>query len=1571
MIKQIPIGPKDGYIRSVIHVSDIHIRNGNKHQNRFDEYHGVFANLFDKLKIRNNEQSVCVITGDIFHNKSKIESSGIMLFNEFLSKLSKMIPVYIIQGNHDYRQDEPNEPDMLTAFLEKNTMENVFYMNKTGLYQFDDVVFGVVAIDDVLIKGDTSGHIEDLPTFPNWFPSDKVIKIALFHGTICNCTLQNFTNSTTGYPLEWFKDYDYGMFGDIHLQQIHQSTKYKLTWGYSGSLLQQNYGETINNHGFIEWNIRDKTQRFYEIDNAFVLMYISKINHEWIVTNIAPRQPLTTYLQDHKNCNRKIQIKLINHYNNEDIKWLKSVIDEYPNCICRLHFDMRSKNIDIHGEESVWDEQMVHYNTEDYVIQFINEKKYTILEENKEEWINCIKFPENLCIYMDVKKIPDGIKKKIQDKNDYIMKLINSGEDITWDSECNKKNVLTLDRIEWQWLLCYGGNNTFDFGKVSNECVLINGKNGVGKSSFYEIVYLSIFGTSIPSRTNSSRSSDIICVNKPENEIAKTVLYFKLNEDDYKLQRCFKYQIDKTKLQKVNIKLTRYNKTTCSYDQYKSGSAVDIWIRKEIGQPESFLLSSMVSQNTDEDFFVKKPSEQFEILDHAMNMNKINNIINLYKHINLGYISIIESIDSVYSDYINRNGLSSDKLMEELQELEHQFSKYNDEYMILESCKEDINRKLIHDSNKYVFDHLSDMELCEKIEALKNRHDYDKSFNIISEYEKYEKEYHEYKDNIKELQETYNSVFGVYLNQDELSPENNGEVLLLDKVTISMSSFDKMIQIEHDISNAFGRMINSSEILEIKDNIKKYIGSISKKLGSLLENKEVLKKNIDRIICSKPEANKYTEKMHKHKTTTYQALVEKINNSYSSVREFEEIVKCIDVDSTYNLMSSEDFSILEQEIHSAPAVYKLKKNAFEEAQITCNDQKENIEKELDILLHEERVLGKKKETLERKYQKNHDKWIASYNEMTECTKPINETDKKIYVSQIKKHDANRDVFDDTLKTYEKIQKQIHEYVGIQTQTKEAYMKLSELQERVDLLSKCEYNDECWACAKNPCKLEKDMLLSSINILKKTIYENEEQLSSFDMNLEFLKQQERTFEIWLDEYNQIETKYANMKRCVEEFDKTKRIVNLHSRHNKTKLSVKEELDRIDHASKDIEIKINEKREELNELNNQHRVLLQKDSYEIWQKKIAKYEKEFRERRLRRDNKFELELYQQLEIFRVEEEEWSTDMGLLMKNKKWCDDLKILQDDLNNVNDEINETNIDMKNKEKELFENDKWVELINEYEKAYEAYKKYKQEVDIYCKNNIRCFVKKTHILKQKIELCRMHNCYTNRTHKKEYEATKRKITTVKTTLEELKILIDRKKIEKNKQCEIESIINDYGNFLKLLTKKRDIIDTIKMSLHEYRWWIYDTKMLKVLLKETNNVITMMTGHHDVKLDGTISKSMKHVFTFDWRLNCNGNIICIEKSSGFQRFVIGLGMRIALSRIGATHIKCSQLFIDEGFNSCDNVHLKKVSQFLENVINIYKGVILVSHLEDIRDSVSRVIEIEQKRNGKNKISQIIF
>jgi DNA repair exonuclease SbcCD nuclease subunit len=61
-----------------------------------------------------------------------------------------------------------------------------------------------------------------------------------------------------------FKGFDYGLLGDIHKQQYLNDAK---TIAYSSSLIQQNYGESIDRHGLIVWDIAKKTHEFVEIEN--------------------------------------------------------------------------------------------------------------------------------------------------------------------------------------------------------------------------------------------------------------------------------------------------------------------------------------------------------------------------------------------------------------------------------------------------------------------------------------------------------------------------------------------------------------------------------------------------------------------------------------------------------------------------------------------------------------------------------------------------------------------------------------------------------------------------------------------------------------------------------------------------------------------------------------------------------------------------------------------------------------------------------------------------------------------------------------------------------------------------------------------------------------------------------------------------------------------------------------------------------------------------------------------------------------------------------------------------------
>src|SRR5258706_11506650 len=109
--------PKSGKIRYIIHLSDIHIHKGDLEKSRYEEYLYVFNNLKDQLKkisLLIIENAVIVILGDIFQDKDSYTSSSISLFYQFINSLSELCPLYLIQGNHDYQQELPNNSDIIS-----------------------------------------------------------------------------------------------------------------------------------------------------------------------------------------------------------------------------------------------------------------------------------------------------------------------------------------------------------------------------------------------------------------------------------------------------------------------------------------------------------------------------------------------------------------------------------------------------------------------------------------------------------------------------------------------------------------------------------------------------------------------------------------------------------------------------------------------------------------------------------------------------------------------------------------------------------------------------------------------------------------------------------------------------------------------------------------------------------------------------------------------------------------------------------------------------------------------------------------------------------------------------------------------------------------------------------------------------------------------------------------------------------------------------------------------------------------------------------------------------------------
>jgi DNA repair exonuclease SbcCD nuclease subunit len=330
-------------IETIIHISDIHIRKST----RFEEYRDVFKKLYiDVNKIKEIKKILIVITGDTLHNRNDFTSENIILFIELLDNLCKISDVILINGNHDISN---KEVDNITSIIKGRNPKNLYYLINSGYYIYGKIIFGLSSLNDGhFIDGE---EIKDL----------DCIKIGLYHGII-NKSLVSKTgiklNSEIG--IKDFKNYTYVMLGDIH---YHQYCNVNKTIAYAGSLISQNFGESYDEHGYLEWDLINQTSYYHKIKNDYQYkiyiienekikiddIYYEKINEDNMV--LIPSKGNIKILYDNIQSLKKFQKEIenilpevkitsnINQINKQEIKLINKyeindMIIEYLNKIC-------------------------------------------------------------------------------------------------------------------------------------------------------------------------------------------------------------------------------------------------------------------------------------------------------------------------------------------------------------------------------------------------------------------------------------------------------------------------------------------------------------------------------------------------------------------------------------------------------------------------------------------------------------------------------------------------------------------------------------------------------------------------------------------------------------------------------------------------------------------------------------------------------------------------------------------------------------------------------------------------------------------------------------------------------------------------------------------------------------------------------------------------------------------------------------------------------------------------------------------------------------------------------------
>ena len=492
------------HIQKLYHFSDLHIQLYKRHE----EYQEVFNNLLTYLKNEKKKYSIpettnknipiiALITGDILHSKSDLSPECVQLTYNFLKAVSNLMPLVIIPGNHDVNMNNKERLDALTPIIADLPKSNpIYYFLESGVYQLSNLFFYHASIFDNNIIPPIHKKNHSNTTSPN------ITSIMLYHGRVNGAVLFNGLelteeNNKTITPSA-FADYDITCLGDIHKHQFITPTI-----AYAGSLIQQNLGEDIKNHGLIKWDIDSRKGEFVEIYNtwSYVTLYVDnkKANHQCNSKD-------NTH-DPHCSLSHNLRVRIL--YKNTP----ESFISDY---ITLLKMNHTVHEFSYQNDEFLESPEDPQTNTQNQMTESNTDSQpnsQNQSQNNKSSTSSSTLTSSNTQIDitspdLQNKYIKEYIKESMKDSdlsitdediNDIMELNINQNkklQDISTNYSTYSANKFSghykLKRLEFSNLFAFGLNNVIDFTHFKGVVGII-AQNHLGKSALLDIIIYTLF----------------------------------------------------------------------------------------------------------------------------------------------------------------------------------------------------------------------------------------------------------------------------------------------------------------------------------------------------------------------------------------------------------------------------------------------------------------------------------------------------------------------------------------------------------------------------------------------------------------------------------------------------------------------------------------------------------------------------------------------------------------------------------------------------------------------------------------------------------------------------------------------------------------------------------------------------------------------------------------------------------------------------------------------------------------------------------------------------------------------
>ena len=781
-------------INKIYHLADLHIRNLQRHK----EYRLVFKKFLKQVKEDKIEDSIIYLAGDIAHAKTEMSPELVQEISWFLTECAKLRETVLITGNHDCNLNNSHRLDVLTPIIDNLKNDRIHYLRDTGVYNLHNLTLVPYSIMD------------DKENWPEGKDVDGENKIVLFHGPVNKAQTDiGYTVSSNSFKVDMFDGYDMALLGDIHKRQTFGEG---YEWvAYAGSMIQQNHGELLENHGYLLWDVPTRTFTEHHLHNDYGFLTVDVVDGEipqWVYDEVGTKLPRYPRLRlrftntEPSDMKRKIT----------ELKKLFKVAEvtvTRTDTIGQLKTNQKvNKNIVGDVKDTTFQNSLIR----DYL-----ERQYLLEAEELD---------------------------KIQDINSELNTQIDTSEiagNILW----------TPKQFNFSNMFSYGEDNLIRFDNARG-IMGIFAPNASGKSSMWDALSFCIYDRT--SRTNVSKN---VLNNRKDNFYCK--FNFEIDGVDYFIERTAKWTRKKTNL-KVDVSFWKEDGGVIESLNGEQRRETNKNIEKYLGKFEDFVLTALSLQGNNALFIDKSQSERKEILSQFIGVDIFDKLYQKASDENRDNATLIRKF-------------KSDDFTQKLADIDTELKTDKNEYKLLEmsqkALKEEddiLNRQIIKLNEKIVkLNSDSGVSIEELEKRLKNLETKKEELLITKGSVQERITYRE------ELQITLDEILDQFDEED--LEEGIGKLKdAKDKLRDVESSIDK-INIKKD--SLYERkdhldkhkyneecdicMENSQTILEQKDSVNSKIKEIESNLQKVEKEKLDLSIEIDSLKGYADEWDKYKD----------------------------------------------------------------------------------------------------------------------------------------------------------------------------------------------------------------------------------------------------------------------------------------------------------------------------------------------------------------------------------------------------------------------------------------------------------------------------------------------------------------------------------------------------------------------------------------------------------------------------------------------------------------------------------------------------------------------------------------